>query len=269
MRRRALAGALTRFSFPHGQLSAQSGRRPLRAKARTHGSPEPPPRGGSSMTVGPALRPALASSVQLARGRQHGPSAGRPTRQTNWSPLSEGARGSRAYGPKPGRGEGPAQASSVQLARGRQHGPSAGRPTRQTNGSPLSEGARGSRVYGPWPEAACSRFGPITAAGRRALTSSGRRCARRRIRGAFRQPPGAAAAAPGGPDQWAAPRASSAGAVSGQRPCTGPSPAARSRAGAPRPGRRPGAACGCARTSAPAPGRWSRRRRPMPGSRRR
>ena len=51
------------------------------------------------MIVGPALRPAQAPGACLANASNHRPSAARPTCQTNWSPLLEGARGSRVNAP--------------------------------------------------------------------------------------------------------------------------------------------------------------------------
>ena len=51
------------------------------------------------MAVGPALRPAQAPGACLANARHDHPSAARPTCRTNWSPLSEGARGSRTNAP--------------------------------------------------------------------------------------------------------------------------------------------------------------------------
>jgi len=49
------------------QHPAHSGRRPLCAKARGCGSPEPPPRAGSSMDLEPALRPAQAPPARVRR----------------------------------------------------------------------------------------------------------------------------------------------------------------------------------------------------------
>jgi len=48
------------------------------------------------MTVEPALRPAQGPCAGLANASYACPSAASPTCRTNWSPLSEGARGSGA-----------------------------------------------------------------------------------------------------------------------------------------------------------------------------
>ena len=88
------------------RLPAQSGRRPLRARARTHGSPEPPPRGGSSSFDESACRPTDRRTSRAPVTRRRLAPAARPARLSCWSPLSEGARGSRVYGPWPEAAEG-------------------------------------------------------------------------------------------------------------------------------------------------------------------
>src|SRR5574337_570047 len=65
-----------------------------------HRSPEPPPRGGSNPLDKSAWRPTHGRTWHSPSTRRRPAPAARPARRTCWSPLLEGARGSRLHAPR-------------------------------------------------------------------------------------------------------------------------------------------------------------------------